>query len=58
MLTLVVLWQVLKQLMDRSHMSTGKPGDKGSPQPYTDIGVGYEVVNHGDGAGLLAGVSS
>lgn len=44
--------------MDRGHMSTGKAGDKGSPQPYPDTGVGYEVVNHGDGTGLLAGVSN
>ena len=49
--------QVLKDLMDRSHIASGKPGDKGSPQPYPDIGVGYEVVKQTDGAGLLAGVN-
>lgn len=49
--------QVLKQLMDRDHMPSGKPGDKGSQPPYPDVGVGYEVVKHGDGAGLLAGVN-
>ena len=51
------LWQVLKQLLDRDHMPSGKPGDAGSKAPYTDVGVGYELVKHGDGAGLLAGVN-
>lgn len=53
----VVTDKVLKQLLDRGHMVSGKPGDKGSPQPYPDVGVGYEVVKHGDGSGLLAGVN-
>ncbi|DBA77975.1 hypothetical protein WJX77_009797 [Trebouxia sp. C0004] len=53
----VVTDKVLKQLLDRGHMVSGKPGDKGSPQPYADVGVGYEVVKHGDGSGLLAGVN-
>ena len=53
----VCIMQVLKQLLDRGHMVSGKPGDKGSPQPYPDVGIGYEVVQHGDGSGLLAGVS-
>ena len=52
-----LLLQVLKQLLDRGHMPSGRPGDKGSAQPYPDVGVGYEVVKHGDGAGLLAGVN-
>lgn len=48
---------MLKQLLDRRHMASGKPGDQGSSQPYPNIGVGYEVVKHGDGSGLLAGVN-
>lgn len=53
----VVSDKVLKLLLDRSHMPSGKPGDKGSQPPYPDVGVGYELVKHGDGAGLLAGVN-
>ena len=56
-LTSCYMVQVLKQLLDRSHMPSGRPGDKGSQPPYPDVGVGYELVKHGDGAGLLAGVN-
>lgn len=45
-----LLLQVLEQLLDRSHMTAGKPA------PYGESGVGYEVVQTAEGPGLLSTV--
>ena len=43
--------QMLDKLLDRAHMLNGKPA------PYKDVDVGFEVVHHGDGSGILASVN-
>jgi hypothetical protein len=50
LLPLAPLPQMLGAILDRGHLINGKP------RPYADTGVGYEVVNQMDGAGLLKGV--
>jgi hypothetical protein len=42
--------QMLERLLDRSHLEQHRP------PPYALTGVGYEVVNHAEGSGLLSGV--
>ena len=42
--------QMLEQLLDRTHMEQHRA------PPYALTGVGYEVVNHAEGSGLLSGV--
>ncbi|KAK9815465.1 hypothetical protein WJX72_004092 [[Myrmecia] bisecta] len=46
----VVSDKMLGQLLDRKHLAEAKPC------PYPTSGVGYEVVQHFDGAGLLSGI--
>ena len=41
---------MLEQLLDRSHLEAHKP------PPYALSGVGWEVVDHTEGSGLLSGV--
>ena len=43
--------QMLDKLLDRAHMLNGKPA------PYKNVDVGFEVVHHGDGSGILASVN-
>eukprot|EP00891_Asterochloris_glomerata_P009348 jgi/Astpho2/9348/e_gw1.00142.54.1_t len=47
----VVSDQMLDKLLDRTHMLNGKPA------PYKDVDVGFEVVHHGDGSGILSSVN-
>ena len=49
--TLSIGLQMLDKLLDRTHMLHGKPA------PYKDVDVGFEVVHHGDGSGILASVN-
>ncbi len=37
--------QMLEKILDRTHLAEKKP------PPYSDVGVGYEIVHHAEGSG-------